>query len=149
MAEGNTTKPEAGVIPRIRRWVARGFLLFLFGLGLWAFYFEPSSVRVQEYDLTIHTWPKPLHGLRIGILADLHVGSPYHGEEMLRNIVQLTNKAACDIVLIPGDLVIHGVVGGQFVAPEVSADILKDLSAPLGALVFVTSRLKRELTNIV
>lgn len=36
------------------------------------------------------------------------------------------------MVLLAGDLVIQGVLGGAFVSPEESAEILKDLTAPLG-----------------
>ena len=68
----------------------------------------------------------------IAILADLHTGSPFNGLQKLKEIVALTNSVHCDIVLLAGDLVIQGVFGGAFVSSEESAEILKDLTAPLG-----------------
>lgn len=102
------------------------------GLGLWAFYLEPASLRVQEYRLPVPTWPRALDGFRIGVLTDLHTGSPFNDLNKLRDIVGRTNAAQCDLILIPGDLVIQGVMGGTFVAPEDTAQILQELKAPLG-----------------
>ena len=54
------------------------------------------------------------------MLADLHVGSPF------------TNSLKPDLIVIPGDFVIHGVRGGTFVAPEDAAAVLARLTAPMG-----------------
>jgi predicted MPP superfamily phosphohydrolase len=37
-----------------------------------------------------------------------------------------------DLILIPGDFVVQGVLGGRFVSPEESASVLARLKAPLG-----------------
>lgn len=112
--------------------VARG----LFGVGvvlaLWAFVFEPATLRVRETTLELERWPAGLDGLRVAVLADLHTGSPWNGRGNLERIVRETNAAGPDLVLIAGDLVIQGVVGGRFVSPEASAEILGGLEAPLG-----------------
>jgi uncharacterized protein len=50
----------------------------------------------------------------------------------VRRIVEATNALKPDLVLIPGDLVIQGVVGGRFVPPESIAPELRKLSARLG-----------------
>jgi predicted MPP superfamily phosphohydrolase len=60
------------------------------------------------------------------------VGSPFNGPEKLRRIVALTNQARPDLILLAGDFVIQGVVGGRFVAPEEVAAILAELRAPTG-----------------
>jgi predicted MPP superfamily phosphohydrolase len=70
--------------------------------------------------------------MRLAILADLHTGSPFNGLDKLEEIVRKTNKARPDLILIPGDLVMTGVIGGRFVPPEVIAHTLKELRAPLG-----------------
>jgi len=64
------------------------------------------------------------------VLADLHVGSPFNGIAKLEKIVQLTNSLKPDLIVIPGDFVIHGVRGGTFVAPEDAAAVLARLTAP-------------------
>ncbi|WP_444944230.1 metallophosphoesterase [Microbulbifer sp. ZKSA006] len=66
------------------------------------------------------------------MLADLHVGAPYKGRKSLRELVIAVNKSKPNLILLPGDFVIQGVVGGSFVTPEDAAQILKTLRAPMG-----------------
>src|SRR5690349_6452263 len=106
-------------------------LLGLF-LGAWAFAAEPSSLVVREHRLAVPGWPADRDGMKIALLADLHVGSPYYHLEKLDEVVRRTNEARPDLVLIAGDLVIQDVVGGRFVPPEKMAPVLGKLEAPLG-----------------
>ena len=68
----------------------------------------------------------------MAVLADLHVGSPFNGISKLHRIVELTNRLTPDLIVIPGDLVIHRVLGGSFVTPDDTAAVLARLSAPQG-----------------
>jgi predicted MPP superfamily phosphohydrolase len=72
--------------------------------------------------------------VRIVVLADLHVGSPYNGLARLREVVDRANDARPDLVCLLGDLVIQGVVGGRFVAPEATAAELSRLRSPAGTV---------------
>jgi len=101
-------------------------------LGAWAFWLEPSSIRVSEYHVQIPKWPAACSGLRVAVLADLHVGSPFNEVDKLRMIVEITQQAMPDLILLPGDFVIHGVVGGNFEAPETAAKLLGNLHASMG-----------------
>ena len=101
-------------------------------LAVWAFWLEPSSLRVRAYRLEIPNWDPKLSGLRIAVLGDLHVGSSFNGVENLRRVVQRTNQERPALILIAGDFVITGVKGGHFVPPETIAAELGKLSAPLG-----------------
>ena len=65
-----------------------------------------------------------LPALVVAVLADLHVGSPFQGIGKLRETVALTQQAAPDLILLAGDYVIHGVIGGDFTSPEEIADTL-------------------------
>lgn len=97
----------------------------------WAFWFEPASLVVSEQRIA----HPPLSGsLRIAILTDLHVGSPFNGVGKLRDVVNRTNAARSDIICILGDLVIQGVIGGRFVPPEEIAAELKQLRTTAGVL---------------
>lgn len=118
----------------MKRWrlIASAVALIALGLGTWSFGFEPASVRVRTYSLSVPHWKPELAGLRVAVLADLHVGSPFNGISKLGRIVELTNSLQPDLILIPGDLVIQGVVGGSFVTPEETATVLAQLQAPLG-----------------
>ena len=70
--------------------------------------------------------------LRIAVLSDLHVGSPYNDLGKLANIVERTNAEEPDLVLVLGDLVIQGVIGGTFVPPEQIAASLGGLKPAAG-----------------
>ena len=70
--------------------------------------------------------------LRLGILTDLHIGSPFNGLDKLEKIVIEMNASESDVVLLLGDFVIHGVTGGSFVPPEQIAAQLGRLRARYG-----------------
>jgi uncharacterized protein len=102
------------------------------GLALWAFWLEPASLRNEDHDLRLSAWPTECDGIRIAVLADLHTGSPFLGPSKLEDIVTLTLATEPDLVLLAGDYVIHGVVGGRFTPPEDVARRLARLAAPMG-----------------
>jgi predicted MPP superfamily phosphohydrolase len=117
--------------PRLASAGALGLALLLAPLT-WGFWLEPDSLQNQDATLRLPGWPAACDGLRVAVLADLHVGSPWNGLDKLAEIVALTQAAEPDLVLLAGDFVIHGVVGGRFVPPEEAAVVLARLEAPLG-----------------
>ena len=104
----------------------------ILALTLWAFWLEPASLTVAEFHLNLN-WPYQ-RPLRVAVLTDLHVGSPFNGINKLRETVDRTNAAQPEIICILGDLVIQGVLGGRFVPPEPIAGELKRLRAPAGVV---------------
>lgn len=100
--------------------------------GLWSFWWEPASLLTRQYEIQLQKWPSHSDELRIAVLADLHTGSPFNDLQKLESVVKSTNLEEPDLILLAGDFVIHGVVGGSFVDPELSAAVLKQLQAPLG-----------------
>lgn len=126
---------------KLRAALAAVLVLFV-ALAAWAFWWEPSSVTVRRVSLSVPRWREGQRGLRVAVLTDLHVGSPYMGLDKLRRVVERTNEERADVVLLLGDFVIGdkkegggaegGVVGGTFVEPEPIAAELKNLRAPLG-----------------
>lgn len=117
-----------------RTWgrVALVVTLLTLTLGLWGLWLEPASLTTEEHQLNL-PWPSQ-QALRIAVLTDLHVGSPFNQIDKLRAVVDRTNAARPDLVCILGDLVIQGVVGGTFVPPEVIADQLARLRARAGVV---------------
>lgn len=103
-------------------------------LGTWGVFIEPNLIRVHEETIVIPKWGSHPNGLKIAVLTDLHVGSPFIDLTKLENIVSKTNALKPDVVVILGDLVIHGVIGGQFVEPEKITGILKGLISPIGTI---------------
>lgn len=101
-------------------------------LGLWAFVLEPASLVVNHSALTLPRWPPEQSGLEVALLSDLHVGSPFNDVEKLEEVVARVNEARPDVVLLAGDYVTSGVLGGELVSPETTAGILAKLDPPLG-----------------
>lgn len=112
--------------------IARLFLIAAALLGVWAFWLEPASLTVREHRVELPGWPATLSGLRVAVLSDLHVGSPFNGLDRLQQVVDETNAAKPDLILLAGDYVIQGVIGGSFVEPAAIAPVLARLRAPLG-----------------
>ncbi len=104
----------------------------ILALGLWAFWWEPGSLHSKTHELAIPSWPSACEGLKVAVLSDLHVGSPFNHVDHLNTSIDLTLKAEPDLILLAGDYVVHGVPGGQFVSPQESATHLARLTAPLG-----------------
>ena len=71
---------------------------------------------------------------RVAILTDLHIGSPHTNLDKLQQVVTRTNDEHPDLVLILGDLVVQGVVGGHRIEAEPIAEVLGRLQAPLGII---------------
>ena len=98
----------------------------------WSVWIEPRRLVARRVDVPLAGLPEALDGLRITILTDLHVGSPHHHLGTLTEIVAAANAQQPDVILVLGDLVIHGVVGGTFVPPEEIAGMLRGLRARHG-----------------
>ena len=110
-------------------------LLFLLAtaavLAVWAFWWEPGRIVLNEIELEVPGWPEG-EETRIALIADLHVGSPRNGRDKLRRAVRRVNETLPDLVLIAGDLTIDNVLGGGFVPPEEIAGDLAALDARYG-----------------
>ena len=117
---------------RTKNKILIGLVLMGALLATWAFFIEPAGFRINEERISVTKWPEQCNGKRIAVLADLHVGSPHKGLNSLRDLVGLVNAAKPDLVLLPGDFVIQGVVGGSFVSPESAGKVLGKLTAPMG-----------------
>ncbi|MGH7366771.1 MAG: metallophosphoesterase, partial [Candidatus Rokuibacteriota bacterium] len=104
----------------------------MLALAVWGVILEPGWVVARETRLPISRWPEELGPLRIAALADLHTGSPHITVGKVREIVATVNAARPDLIVLLGDYVIHGVLGGRFVDIEPIAAALRDLRARLG-----------------
>jgi hypothetical protein len=104
-------------------------------LGPWAFWIEPGLLVTREVRLELPGWREDM---RVAVLSDLHVGSAGVPVEQLQKIVDRTNSQHPELIVLLGDFVIGGPRGygdssrRHFVEPEVIADELKRLHAPLG-----------------
>jgi predicted MPP superfamily phosphohydrolase len=100
--------------------------------GVYAFLIEPNRLVVKEETIELANWPSGFQDLKIAVISDLHVGSPFIDADKVHYIVWKINQAKPDLVVLLGDYMIQDVVGGGQVEPEVIAENLKGLRARHG-----------------
>jgi predicted MPP superfamily phosphohydrolase len=110
---------------------AVALVLVLALTGIWAFLIEPNRLVVKEETIRLANWPSGFDNLKIAVLSDLHVGSPFMDAEKLRFIVLQVNAMQPDLIVLLGDF-IASVRGGKVIEPEVIAENLKNLRARHG-----------------
>lgn len=110
------------------------FLFFLFVLAVDGYFLEPNRLLLKREVIQLPHWPAGLDGLRVAIISDLHPGSNHVPLTKVRHIVELVNHENPEIALFPGDFVEH-VIGGRFIPPEETAQILKEIKAPKVAVL--------------
>jgi predicted MPP superfamily phosphohydrolase len=103
-------------------------LVFCFCFAVWSLAIEPGLLT--QRDIKVSHWSGP--PLRIAFFSDLHAGSPHINESYIKSLVQKINALSPDLILIGGDIVINGVVAGNYMSIEHITSMLKDLKAPLG-----------------
>jgi predicted MPP superfamily phosphohydrolase len=100
-----------------------------------AFWWEPDSLRVTEYDLTLDA--PALKGLTIAVLSDLHAGAPYIDDAKIDAVVARTNAVHPDLILLAGDYVSDRNDGSLRLPLEDIARHLQGLEAPLGVYAVI------------
>ena len=108
-----------------------GIVLGMLLLG-WAVVVEPQLLVVRHIEIESAEWPSNRPPLRIALIADLHTGSLWNGPENVLRVVETVNAEKPDIILLLGDYVTTALLSGPFVPPEVTADVLSELQAPMG-----------------
>ena len=113
---------QALLAPRVTL-AAMGIFVLLCGYGLTQGTKVPS---VNERIVLLPNLPAEMEGLRIAVLADLHA-TPVNNADYIAQVVQRTNAAQPDVIVLPGDM-----VDGD--APTQAGNIapLADLQAPWG-----------------
>lgn len=79
--------------------------LILLFFGLWAFWYEPSSLIVKNYHLKVKNWNPAHNNLKIAAISDIHGGSNFITEEKIRRVVEKTNEQNPDLIVLLGDFV--------------------------------------------
>lgn len=105
-------------------------ILFLVVGAIWGIIIEPGLLVKNEQD---YVWKGPQ--MKIAFFSDLHAGAPHINKKYVKDLVKRINEQKPDLILIGGDLVINGIVGGRHMPIEEVSQYLKELSAPLGTFV--------------
>lgn len=135
--------------------IIAALVLSLVFVGIWTFFIEPNRLVVNEETIQIENWPAGADKIRIAVLSDLHVGSAYIDEAKLQLIVSKVNQAQPDLIVLLGDFIADGY-GSITVEPEIIAENLKGLRAPLGVFAVLGNhdwwyngeRVKRALEGV-
>jgi len=114
--------------------VSLATLMGVSALAYWGMVVEPGRLVVRHVRVEPPGWPEAWNGLRIAALADIHAGSPHVDAAKLGELVDVVNSEQPDLVVLLGDYVIRGVLGGHFIPPEVTAEKLAGLKARLGVV---------------
>ena len=93
--------------------------------GIWSAERLPVVTRRTLYFADL---PRPLHGLRIAHLSDVHAGV-LMGEEKMKELVRQTNALGADLILQTGDMI---DISQVYIPEYVRA--FRDLHAPLGVV---------------
>ena len=109
------------------------FVILLF-LGAWAFWYEPSSLTVKNYNLKIANWNPAHNNFKIVAISDLHGGSSFITEAKIRLVVEKANEQNADLIVFLGDYVSQQRVDrSKLKMPvETIADNLRGLKARYG-----------------
>lgn len=112
--------------PLIHRILTAFLLVGLPGAGAYAYFVEPTWLRVKRLTVPLSTLPLGLDGLRVVHLSDLHMGSEVP-TWFLRKVVATVKQLAPDAIVLTGDFV-HSCPEDA----EELADMLQELHAPHG-----------------
>ena len=104
--------------------------LFIVAIAMliYGFFIEPGLLIANHQ--TKSDWP--LKPIRIVFFSDLHMGSPHINARYVDDLISRINETRPDLILIGGDLLINGVVGGHYVEITEVAFRLAQLKANLG-----------------
>ena len=87
---------------------------------------EPFMLAVEHRQIHLRRLPRPLDGLRIVQLSDIH-HSPFTGSEQIRRAIETANSLEPDVIALTGDYVSHE---REYAAP--CAEMLGRLRARYG-----------------
>lgn len=74
-------------------------------LASWAFWYEPSSLTVKNYEINIPELSPAFDNFKIVAISDVHGGSSFITEEKIRRVVELANEQNADLIVLLGDYV--------------------------------------------
>jgi len=96
----------------------------------WGTLLEPQMLVVRHDEVVLDAWKGA--PLRVAMIADLHVGSPWNGVDRVEALAERVSAEHPDVVVLTGDYAINRIFGGHKVAPGDWAPAIGAIDAPLG-----------------
>ena len=90
-----------------------------------------GEIEVRHESLALPHWGL---SLRVGVIADLHAGSPQIDEERIAAIVERVNREQLDLVALLGDYIDTNVALAEEIDPAAIAGLLSGLESRLGTV---------------
>ena len=106
------------------------FIIFLFlalFIGCWSIFYEPGLLKIRHEKFSWNLEP-----MKVVFFSDLHAGAPFIDLNYIDHMVQVINEEKPDLILIGGDLVINGVMGGKTIPFERVATSLSRMRSKFG-----------------
>ncbi|MDR1546000.1 MAG: metallophosphoesterase [Deltaproteobacteria bacterium] len=103
-----------------------GLLIAAALLGWYGLHEAAKVPAVNRHEVRLQGWPTALDGLKVAVLADLHI-SPFFDRPWVASVVERTMAEKPDIILLPGD-----IVDGSASARHDDIEPLSGLQAPYG-----------------
>ena len=94
---------KKGSRPTRFAWVTLGVITPIWVLGVWAFIVEPETLVVRRIEVVSRSWIGP--PLRIGVIADTHMGAPHMSVGRMKRLVERMNSEHPDVVTLLGDYI--------------------------------------------
>ena len=88
--------------------------VFALVAGFWSVLIEPRWVQRREYIHRVPQLSKETE-ITLAIVGDLHIGSPYATLDALQRLIDVIMSEKPDVLILVGDYVIQGVIGGTHV----------------------------------
>lgn len=111
-------------------------VLVAVGAGVWGVMQEPDQLRYTQVKMKSAHWPLHWQPIRIVVVSDLHVGSPYIDLEKLETVVKMINGADPDVVMLIGDFM-PGDFFRTSIAPSEFGPVLGKIKAKKGVMALI------------
>jgi len=101
--------------------------------GGWSVFIEPRWVQRREYQHPIqHTIE---NSIKLAVIGDLHIGSPYATLDRLQDLLSAIVEEKPDVLVLVGDYVIQGVIGGKHVHISKVVELIEAVDVPTVAII--------------
>lgn len=104
--------------PRYGFYLGVGILVLVAGIIIYGSW-NARRPQIQHYDLTIPKQAGDLQQLHVVMVSDIHLGEIIHNGRLTK-MVEMVNRLAPDVVLLPGDVVDEDI--GPFIRQGMAAN---------------------------